>query len=157
MTTISGMIYTLSATTPACNIPLQATQDSSYGNTQVETLRMSKESMLETLPFPNRDSNYAVAWDIMGVIRNIVVTGSVQGTKTQLKQFILDIENRINGQQYYNTTPARTTLFTISMGGVSSDIDVSYNVILKNFTWNYNAGEPLEISYTLEIIEGSTA
>lgn len=154
---ISGMIYTLSATTPACNIPLQANQHSSYGNTQVETLRISKESMLESIPFPNRDSNYALAWDIMGVTRNIVITGTAQGEPRQLKRFILDIENRINGQQYYNTTPARTTLFTTSMGAASSNIDLSYNVVMKNFTWNYNAGEPAELNYTLEMMEGSTA
>ena len=153
----SGMIYTLSATTPACDIPLQAYQHSSYGNTQVETMRMSKESQLELIPFPNKDSNYTLAWDIMGVTRNIVVTGSAQGTPTQLKRFILDVETRLNGQQYYNTTPARTTLFTTSMGAASSNIDLSYNIVMKNFVWNYSAGEPSEINYTLEMLEGSTA
>lgn len=157
MAITSGMIYTLSATTPACNIPLQSIESSSYGNTQVETLRMTKENMLETLPRPNKDSNYTFAWDIMGVTRNIVVTGSAQGTPTQLKRFILDIESRLNGQQRYNTTPHRTTLFTTSMGAASSNIDLSYNVVFKNFTWNFNAGEPVEINYTLEMLEGSTA
>lgn len=150
------MAYTLTATTPACNIPLQAINDSTYGNPQIETLRISKDSQLEMIPYPSKDSNYAIIFDILGVLRNIYITGNNQGTSTQLKKFILDIEARINGQQYFNTTPAKTTVLTLEMGGVASDIDISYNIVIKNFYWNFNAGEPSKIDYILEMIESST-
>ena len=150
------MTYTLSATTPACNIPLQATANSTYGNPMVQDMRMSKESQLEIIPYPSQDSSYAIIFDILGVLRHITINGNNQGTVTQLKKFILDIEARVNGQQYNNTTPARTTVLTLSMAGAATDVDVTYNVVVKTFSWGYVAGTTTQISWTLELIEGST-
>ena len=150
------MTYSLSATTPACNIPLQATADGTYGNPMVQSMRMSKESQLEIIPYPSQDSSYAIIFDILGVLRNITINGNNQGTVAQLKKFILDIEARVNGQQYNNTTPGRTTVLTLSMGGAASDIDITYNVVIKTFSWNFVAGSATQIEWTLELIEGST-
>lgn len=111
------MTYSLTATTPACNIPLEAIANATYGNPCIDTLRVSKESQLETIPRPRKDSSYAYVYDIFGVLRTIYITGTNHGTLTQLKKFILDIEARINGLQSANTTPAKTTLLTLSMGG----------------------------------------
>jgi len=151
------MTYSLTATTPACNIPLQVeTVNSTYGNPKVQSLRLSKESQLEIIPHPAKDSNYAIVFDILGVLRNFTIQGNNQGTSAQLKQFIFDIEARIAGVQYFNTTPSRTTILNLSMGGAASDIDVAYNVVLKTFSWSFNAGAPLQIEWVLECIEGST-
>ncbi len=148
------MTYTLTATTPALNVPLQDINNSTYGNPQVQSLRMSKESQLEILPWPYQDSDKTIAFDVMGVIRNITINGNNQGTVTQLKKFILDIEGRINGIQVYGTTPKGTSVLTLSMGGAASDIDISYNVVLKSFTWNFNNGAPNQIEWILEMIHG---
>jgi len=152
------MAYSLTATTPTCNIPLQvATVDSTYGNPKVQSLRVSKESQLETIPYPSKDSNYAIVFDILGVLRNFTIQGNNQGTVAQLKKFILDIEARVAGAQYFNTTPSRTTILNLAMGGASSDIDVAYYVVIKTFSWNFNAGTPLQIEWVLECVEASTS
>lgn len=152
------MTYSLSGTTPSfTTIPLQDTANSTYGNPQIQSIRMSKESQLEIIPFPLRDSSYAIVWDLMGVLRNITIQGNNQGTVTQLKKFILDLEARINGVQYNNTTPKHTIVLTLGMSGASSDVDVSYNVVVKTFSWNFNAGTPLQIEWILECLEGTVA
>jgi len=151
------MAWSLSATIPECNIPLQvATVDNAYGSPMIQSLRVSKESQLQIIPFPNKDSKYAIVLDILGVLRNITISGVNQGTALQLKQFILDIETRVAGKQWYNTTPKQTTVLNLDMGGAASDISVAYNVVIKNFNWNFNAGTPLQIEYIIEMIEAST-
>jgi len=151
------MAWSLSATIPACNIPLQvAVVNSTYGSPTIQSLRMSKESQLEIIPYPSEDSDHAIVFDILGVLRNIIINGVNQGTVVQLKKFILDIEARVAGKQYDNTTPNQTTILNLAMGGAASDIDVAYNVVIKNFNWSFNAGTPLQIEYIIEMIEATT-
>ncbi len=155
--TASSFDYGLSKITIASlDIPLQAVGNATYGSPQIQSIRMSKESQLETIPYPTRDSQYSIVLDIMGVIRNITITGNVQGTTAQLQQFIYDLEARINGNQYNNTAPTKTVQFTTSIGGKTSAGKVTYNVVIKTFSWTFDAGVPGQINYTLEMVEGST-
>lgn len=152
------MAYQLSGTTPSfTTIPLQAVGDATFGSPQIQSMRMSKESQLEIIPYPSQDSTFTIVYDILGVVRQVTIQGNNQGTATQLKKFILDIEAQLDGQQYNNTTPKHTVVLTLGMGGAASDVDVSYNVVLKTFTWNFNAGASSQIEWTLEAIQGTVS
>ncbi len=147
------MTYSLSGTTPSfTTIPLQAVGNATFGSPQIQSIRMSKESQLEIIPYPSQDSNFTIVYDIMGVVRNITVQGNNQGDVSKLNAFILAIESQIDGQQYSNTSPKHSILFTTEMGGAST-----YNVELKTFDWSYNAGIPGQIEWTLVLIEATTS
>lgn len=102
----------------------------------------TKSSNLFNQPMPFSDSDAALIMDLMGTTRTITVTGKKNGTVSQLRTFITDIEGLQTGAQS-------------SLVFVSSWTNVNKNVLIQDFAWDKEEGDESKVKYTLTLIEGT--
>ena len=107
----------------------------------VQSERHSKSAQLFQMPLPGSNSSDALLLDIMGVMRTISTESVLKDTVANIKTFITTMENTIAGTQ-------TGIVFT------SSIRTGTLNVLIDNFEWNYSAGEPTILRFTLNMIEG---
>lgn len=129
-------------------VPLNEANNATYGDPMIQSMKVGKESQIMKIPIPTEDSDKALGYDLLGVIREIYITGKVTGTITQLKEFIFDIEGKVFGNQYSNTNNGHT--FNTDMAGTGA---TSYYVIITAFNWTYSFGAPNKIDYTLNMMQ----
>ncbi len=111
------------------------------GNVQNEGQR--KNAGLFTQPIPTSDSDSTILLDLFGTTKNMTIEGIKSGTASGLNTFITAIEGIANGSQTGST-------FVSSLSTYANK-----TVFVKDFGWNYAAGDPSKITYTLELQEGT--
>ena len=110
---------------------------------KIQSEQQTKDAGLFNTPLPYSDSIDSLIMDIFGTSKNITITGIFSGTTTsELVTFIGLIEGIVNGQQTGSTY-------------VGDLITTSKTVLVQTFDWVYDKGNPLSISYTLTMIQGS--
>ena len=102
-----------------------------------------KDSGLFTQPLVINDSANTILLDLFGVTRTISIDGIKTGSVAVLNTFITDIEGIENGTQTSSTFVSSLSTFA------------NKTVFIKSFRWNYLAGNPGKITYSLELIEGA--
>jgi len=148
------MTWQIAATGGSGNVttvPLQTTNHATYGSPQIQTYKCTKTTDTSVIPIPTQDSTSTIGLDILGTTRSIVIEGVVVGTLAQLNAFILIVEGKLYGKQFTNTNKGCTLTVELARTGTTT-----YNVILKSFTYEWEAGVPGKLSYTLEMLEVST-
>jgi len=116
-----------------------------YNNISLENVRSEengKSANLFSTPLPATDSSGTIALDLFGVTRTINITGDVTGATATLQTFINNFESLVNGSQTKKTF-------------VSSLHDTNKSCLINSFRWNYSAGNPRILNYTMELIESS--
>jgi len=141
------MAYTLSNGT--LTVKLQATGDTTYGSPQLQEMKVSKESQTWEMAIPSCDSNATIVIDLLGTKKNISLTGTVQGTVTQLDSFINDMSGFLNSNQ-----------FTLAAGGLTfiaeRPASTSLTVIMKSFEFTYDAGTTNAIFWSAGLVQGNS-
>jgi len=123
---------------------LNASQGSSNLG-EVQSERQTKSSQLFQYPLPGMDSSDAILLDIMGVLRTVTIESVKTDTVANIKTFMENIEATINGEQ------GNGLVFTSSLLG-----EMSGKFFIDNVDWNYIAGEPTIVKFTMNLIQGST-
>lgn len=129
-------------------VVLQAVGNTTYGSPQIQNFKVSKEAGMTTIPIPTKDSDNVIGLDILGTTRNITISGIVVGTAAQLKEFIGDLEDKVYGKQFSNTNKGHTLTVELAKTGVTT-----YYVIIKSFNYEWDAGAPSKIEYTLDMMQ----
>jgi len=129
-------------------VVLQATGNTTYGSPQIQNFKVSKEAGMTTIPIPTKDSDNVIGLDIKGTTRSLIINGIVTGTLAQLKEFIGDLEDKVYGKQFSNTNKGHTLTVELAKTGVTT-----YYVIIRSFSYEWDAGVPSKISYTLDMLQ----
>lgn len=132
-------------------VPLQTTNNATYGNPQIQKFKVGKSSPITSILIPTKDSSSTISLDVGGTVRNITIEGLVVGTITQLNNFIGDIEDKLYGKQFTNTNKGHTLTVELAKVGVTT-----YNVMIKDFDYEWDAGNPNQVSYTMGLIQVSS-
>ena len=102
----------------------------------------TKSSGLFNTPMPFSDSDEVLLMDLFGTTRTITVNGIKDGTVSELRTFIGNIENLQRGEQN-------------SLTFVSSWTNSNKTVLIQDFTHDKEAADENRVSYTLTLTEGS--
>ena len=148
------MVYSIvtSGGTNNTTVPLAAVGNATYGDPQIQNLHMGKETQIMKIPIPTEDSNKTIGFDLLGVVREINIDGLVTGTVTEMGNFVRDLEEKLNGDQYNKDNLGHTFNTDFAATGTTS-----YNVIIKAFTWDYKFGVPGKVTYRLALLEVSNS
>jgi len=141
------MAYTLS--NGSTTVQLNTTGDGTYGSPQLQNMKVSKESQTWEIAIPASDSNATIVIDLLGTKRVISLTGTVQGTTTQLDSFVNNMSVFLNSGQYLLAASGLT--FT-----ADRPASTSYTVIMKTFDWEYNSGTINAIEWSATLIQGNS-
>lgn len=117
----------------------------SLGIIQEENVR--KEAILTVMPAYLLDSSDTYVFDFGGTQRTISITGKYSGTLAEIQTFINNIQGLIQGHQDINAGYPKDYV---------SDLLGTVKVKIMDFEFNWTAGEPNTIFYTLKLIEAST-
>ena len=111
----------------------------------------SKSANLINIAVPTQDSGSTIAFDILGVTREFTLTGmcTVSDVAT-LSNFVLDLNGLIQGQQ------GNTGSSQIGYVYACQSTGTNVRVYVNDASWEYRAGEPNSISYTLTLYEVSS-
>ena len=142
---VTSISKTVSAVTTT--IVLQEV-NGSYGTSNLQSIRNSKEIQLIFMPLPNQNSDKAIGFDLYGVKREMSFQGLVIGTKTELQNFFLAMEDMANGSQW--ETVNKSLQFSFDFDDITP---ILYDVLIKNFSWNWDKGVPDRLTYTLVLAE----
>jgi len=103
--------------------------------------RQNKDAQLFQQPMPGSDSSSTFVLDLFGAIRTITIKGIYSGAAiANVKTFIGELTALINGTQTVRTYTS--DLFTSGI-----------NVYVQLVDYNYEAGNPLNVEYTIQMIE----
>jgi len=111
----------------------------SLGNVSSEV--STKSSGLFNMPMPFSDSDEALLMDLMGTSRTITISGVFNGTVSELRTFVTDIEGLQTGEQ-------------TNLVFVSSWTNVNKDVLIQDFTHDKAEGNESSVNYNLTLIEG---
>ncbi len=141
------MVYTIS--NAITTVQLNAVADATYGNPQIQNMKVVKESQTWEIPIPTSGSNAVIVIDLMGTKKTLMISGITTGTVTQIDSFINALEGFLNSQQYLLAASGLTFV-------AERPASTSLTVILKSFDWEYNAGVVNKLEWTLSLIEGNS-
>ncbi len=141
------MSYTLG--NGSTTVQLNATGDTTYGNPQIQNMKVVKESQTWEIPIPTSDSNATIVIDMMGTKKMLTISGITTGTVTQIDSFINGLEGFLNSQQYLLAASGLT--FT-----ADRPASTSIAVIMKSFDWEYDAGMVNKVQWSISLIQGNS-
>ncbi len=140
---------TYSISNGATTVILQAVGNDTYGDPQLQNMKVSKESQTWEMAIPASDSNATIVIDLLGTRKTISLTGTVKGIVTQLDSFINDMSGFLNSNQYI-----------LAAGGLTSvaarPASTSIIVIMKSFEFEYDAGTPNAIFWSASLLQGNS-
>ena len=110
----------------------------------VTSERQGKNTSLFNQPLPTLDSDKSILLDIFGVSRTISIEGIFTGTASQLNTFIVAMETINSGTQTGSTFVSSLSTFS------------NKTVFMNDFSWNFIAGSPNKIDYSIELLEGAS-
>lgn len=112
----------------------------SLGYVKSENINVTNNVLSFPLPLCNTDANTAI--NIMGKVRNIIITGDFTGTESVQAAFIADIE------EWINTGIQERRIYT-------SRHNNQYYVICTDFNWTTEEGVVGHMSYTMTLVEAN--
>ena len=106
--------------------------------------KQTKDAQLFQQPMPGSDSSQTFVIDIFGAIRTISIRGKYVGANIgEVQTFISQLKGLINGNQVVRV--------------YTSDLFVSgINVYVMMVDYTYEAGNPLSVDYSIQMIETAT-
>jgi len=117
-------------------------------NTQTENVR--KSANIIPYPLPGTDSSSAIAFDLLGVTREINIRGKFASTDGTLTTFITDLLSLIAGTQG-NTGGGQVGYVYTGVGILGTP-----RVYVNDVTIDYHAGAEI-LEYTIRLLEVSTS
>jgi hypothetical protein len=106
--------------------------------------KQTKDAQLFQQPMPGNDSNQTFVIDIFGAIRTISIRGKYVGANIGAVQtFISQLTGLINGIQV-----VRVYVSDLFVSGI--------NVYVMMVDYTYEAGNPLSVDYSIQLIETAT-
>lgn len=141
------MAYTLG--NGSTTVQLNVKDDTTYGSPQIQNMKVDRESQTWEILIPTENSNANVVVDLMGTKKTLMVSGITTGTVTQIDSFINALEGFLNSQQYLLTASGLT--FT-----ADRPASTSLTVIMKSFSWEYNAGIINKLEWTISLVQGNS-
>jgi len=94
---------------------------------------------------PSADTKKTYLNTLMKPVRRITVTGTIFGDISTLQSFISAIEGKAG-------TDSSNDTFSFS----SDTTGNSYDVLVEDFDWEFEAGEPEQLQYSMVLVEGNT-
>jgi len=141
------MAYTIS--NGSITVQLNIKDDTTYGSPQIQNMKVDKESQTWEILIPTENSNATVVIDLMGTKKTLIISGITTGTVTQIDSFINALEGFMNSQQYILAASGLTFVSDRPAG-------TSMTMILKSFSWEYNAGIVNKLEWSLSLIQGNS-
>jgi len=141
------MAYTLGNGTTT--VQLNAIGDATYGSPQIQNMKRTTETQAWEILIPTSGPETVVIIDLLGTKRNIIISGIITGTVTQLDTFINNLEGFMNSQQYILTASGLT--FT-----ADRPASTSITVIMRSFDWEYDAGMVNKIGWGMSLTQGNS-
>lgn len=122
-----------------------------FYNTQSESFR--KSANLITFNLPASDSDNAIAFDLLGTTRQVTIRGTfvVSGGNLSINNFTSDLNSLIKGNQ--GNTGGSQTGYNYS----ASSISETMRVYVNDVNWDFKAGEPSSLEYTVVLVQISGA
>ena len=111
----------------------------------------SKSANFININVPTGNSDETIIFDLLGVTRNIKIRGTVTSADATVKDFTLDLNNLITGTQGETGADEQVGYLYAPQGITSGNIRVYVNDV----SWDYVAGEPNTITYSLTLFETS--
>jgi len=115
-------------------------------NTQTEGF--SKSANLINIPLPLSNSSGVIVFDLLGVTREVRVKGTVTISDSDpIGQFTNDLDSLLTGNQ--GNTGSSKVGYTFNPTSISG----SFTVYVNDVTWDFTAGDPNTIEYSLTLFE----
>lgn len=110
---------------------------------KIQNESQARDSSLFQRPLPGSDSDAAILLAIFGTLRTLTINGIFSGTLAEQNTFITNMEGIQAGNQTGST-------FVSSQTSTANK-----TVFIQSFNWNFVAGNPNRVIYSLTLIEGA--
>ncbi len=148
-----SVTYTLADA--STTLSLQIANDSTYGSSNIQTLKIGKEAITAEVPIPTQDADKTIIVDAMGCKKTYTITIITTGTITQLDNFYDVLDGFLDSNQMFTSGSSLSGL-AFTTGTDSFPISLTNRrVIMRSLDCEYTAGEVQKLESTMILVEGN--
>ena len=116
----------------------------------ISSIKPVKQEDVDQMALALDDSDQAILWSMSGAIRVFNINGIFTATTkaSLMDDFVLPIDAIVNGDQ-------SGVIFHFDLWAEGTAQTGNFTVMCNNFTWEAVEGIPLQIKYTISILEGT--